>query len=89
MLFWGNFELFWVMSGWFGVYVRPEICFDVYSYRLITFIFQDFLFSGSLIFLPFWGHFERFWVLSGYVWVVGRPENFFGLYLYILITFVF
>ena len=60
MIFWRNCEHFFDMWGRFGVYVRPEICFEVYSNILITFIFIDFLFSGSFIF-AFLGSFGAFY----------------------------
>ena len=89
LVFWGHCGLFLAMSGWFGVYVRPKICFCGFLIYTDHFHVERFFVSWLFDFLPFLGHFEPFWALSGYLWVGVGPENFFGLYLDRLINFVF
>ena len=75
--------------GLFGIAIRSEKCFEVYSYILITFILSRFLFCHSLIFClfgiissPFW----PYWAIFG----VGVESKYvFRICAYRLTIFVF
>ena len=58
----------------FGVEMGSEKMVH-YSYRQISFILKNFVFSDILIFLASWGHFEVFGALSDYFWLECGPRD--------------
>ena len=89
MPFWGHFEAFGDLSGYFWGWGGGREVFLGLLIRTDNFYFVRFFVFLFFHFLPFWVHFGPFWALSSYFRGGGGVQNFFELYVYRLTTFVF